>query len=64
MANEDLRNYAKSRGVFLWEIAREMKISETTVTRWLRTELVANDKRHFKEAVDRIQKKKMEEDIA
>lgn len=60
-ANVDLREYAWNRGVFLWEVANEMKVCEGTLSRWLRIEFSANDRRHFKEAVDRVMKRKREE---
>ena len=44
MANEKLRTIAREKGVFLWQIAEMLGISEPTMTRLLRTEL-SEDKR-------------------
>ena len=38
-ANQEIREYAAKNGVYLWEIALAMGISEPTMTRKLRTEL-------------------------
>jgi hypothetical protein len=38
-ANQDIRDYAAQKGVYLWEIAKELGISEPTMTRMMRTEL-------------------------
>lgn len=32
---EDVANYAKNRGVFRWEIAKEMGVTEARVQRWM-----------------------------
>lgn len=37
--NEQLRDYAKSKGVLLHEAASEMGISEPTLFRWFRLKL-------------------------
>lgn len=39
LANADIRQVAKDAGVSLWELADEMNISESTLTRMLRHEL-------------------------
>ena len=47
MFNKDLRAYAKEKGVFFWQIAKVMGISEPTMTRRLRSELPEQDKQEF-----------------
>jgi len=47
MFNKDLRTYAKEKGVFFWQIAKVMGISEPTMTRRLREELPEQDKQEF-----------------
>ncbi len=39
MKNRKIRETAKNKGVYLWEIALALKISEATLTRKLRKEL-------------------------
>ena len=52
--NSDIREYAKSRGVMLWELAISMNISEPTITRKLRLELSDADKATIKGHIDKI----------
>lgn len=42
-ANQEIREYAAKNGVYLWEIALAMGISEPTMTRKLRMELPENE---------------------
>ncbi len=44
MCNLDIRNAAKEAGVFLYQIADKLGISEPTMVRWLRYELPAEKK--------------------
>lgn len=53
-ANTDIRDYAKIKGVFLWEIAEKVGISEPTITRRLRRELPITEKKRFFETIDEI----------
>ena len=54
MFNKDLRAYAKKKGVFFWQIASNMGISEPTMTRKLRTELPEQDKQTFRKIIDEL----------
>ena len=54
MSNSDVRTAAKSAGVFLYQIAAVMGISEPTMTRKLRFELSYNEKKPIFEAIERI----------
>ena len=45
VANQDLRQKAKDRGIFLWQIAKRLGISVATMTIWMREELAENDPR-------------------
>lgn len=54
MFNKDIRNYAKEKGVFLWQVAEAMGISEPTMTRRLRSELSAEDKQTFMKSIDKL----------
>ena len=51
MANADLREFAKTRGVRLWQLANYVGCSEATMTRTLRTELSEQEKARFEAAV-------------
>lgn len=54
MSNADIKAAAKSNKVFLWEVARKLKISESTFTRWLRTEMNAADKQQIFTIIDEL----------
>lgn len=54
MFNKDLRNYAKEKGVYFWQIAKVMGISEPTMTRRLRSELPEQDKQEFRRIINEI----------
>ncbi len=54
MYNSDVRTAAKNAGVFLYQIAAAMGISEPTMTRKLRFELSGQEKKPIFEAIERI----------
>ncbi len=54
MYNSDVRTAAKNAGVFLYQIAAAMGISEPTMTRKLRFELSEQEKKPIFEAIERI----------
>ena len=60
MSNSDVRTAAKSAGVFLYQIAAVMGISEPTMTRKRRFELSDNEKKPIFEAIERIRTEKKE----
>lgn len=62
--NADVRDYAKQRGVKLWEIAVRMNISEPTMTRKLRIELSDADKAAIISHIDAIVENKAKEKAA
>ncbi len=53
-ANQEIREYAAKRGVYLWEIALAMGISEPTMTRKLRTELPEDECRKIAQIINEI----------
>ncbi len=61
MKNKDLRDYAKSKAVKLWEIADKLAICEMTMTRKLRYELPTDEKERIKGIIDEIVKEREEE---
>ena len=53
-ANQDIRDYAAQKGVYFWEIALKLGISEPTMTRWMRVELSADKRREIEQIIDDI----------
>ena len=54
MFNKDLREYAKKKNVFFWQVARKFGFSEPTMTRKLRQELSEAEKEKYRNAIDEI----------
>lgn len=54
-SNTELRRTAKAAGVPLWKIARELGISEPTMTRMMRTELDEDQRARFLAAVAKLE---------
>ncbi len=52
--NTEFRQYAKRRGVLLWEVADALGIADTTLSKSLRHELPAEETERYKAAVDQI----------
>ena len=52
MRNLDIRHYARARDVPLWMIAQELNISESSMTRKLRTELSVSEKDRIKAIIN------------
>ncbi len=57
-ANQDIREYAKSQGVFLYEIAAQYGVNDITFTKKLRKELSTKDKKAILRIINTIAKKK------
>lgn len=53
-ANSDIRVAAHRAGVKFWAVAAEIGVSEATLTRRLRFELQADEKRQLMSAIDTI----------
>ena len=56
MTNQKIRLIARGTGIPLWKIAKELKISEPTMTRKLRQELVGEERKKFLEAIEKLSK--------
>lgn len=54
--NTEIRAAAKSAGVFLYEIAEKLNVSEPTFIRWLRKELDEPTKRKALAAIEEIKR--------
>lgn len=59
-ANEGIRKELRAEGVYLWEVAKALNVSEATITRKMRFELSEQDKRAFKDAIRTIKKERRE----
>ena len=53
-SNFEVKQHAKHSGVCLWEIADKLGIADTTMSRKLRRELPADEKRHIFALIDEI----------
>lgn len=52
--NQNVREYAKKKGVRLWQIASQIGISEPTITRWMRVDLSSEKEKRILDAIDQI----------
>ena len=53
-ANQDIRDYAAQKGVYFWEIAMQLGVSEPTMTRWMRVELPEDKRREIVQIIEKI----------
>ena len=56
-ANLDIRECAKKAGVYLWEIAAAIGVSEPTFNRRMRVEMPDNEKEQVKKVISRLEAK-------
>ena len=54
MCNRDIRDYAKTKGVPLWMIARELHINDGNFSRKLRAELTEEEKAEIYTIIDKL----------
>ena len=54
MKNQDIRVFAKENGVYFWQIADVMGVSEPTMTRKLRHEMPDQDKQTMKRIIETL----------
>lgn len=54
MANEYIRAEAKKHGVYLWEVARYIGISDTTMSKHMRNELPSDERTRIERAIYNI----------
>ena len=52
--NQDIRNYAKIKGIKLWRIAEQLKITDSTFSRQLRKEFTNEKKQEIYCIIDRL----------
>ena len=53
-ANSDIRKHAKSKGVYLWEVAEALEILDAALSRKLRRELPPSEKDRIFKIIDDI----------
>lgn len=58
MTNQDVRNYAKSKGVRLWQIAEALHINDGNFSRRLRKELPEVQKQEIIQIIDELAEKR------
>lgn len=58
VVNQEVRLYAKGRGVFLWEIGQTMGVSENTIIRRLRKPLPLDEEQKYIDTIDQIARRK------
>lgn len=53
-ANQEIRDYAKSKKVSLWQVADVFNVHETTFLRYLRKEFTEERKGEIRKIIDKI----------
>lgn len=54
MCNQDIKEYAKSHNVKLWQIANVLNINDGNFSRKLRTELTEDKKKEIFQIIDEL----------
>lgn len=54
--NMKIRRTARAAGIPLWKIAAELKVSEPTLTRWLRFPLTEEKERAILGAIEKLER--------
>ena len=52
--NREVRDFLKAKRVFQWEVAERLGIHESSLIRWMRTELPEDKKKKIMEAASAI----------
>lgn len=60
MANERIKNYAAGKGVKLWQIADEMGIQDSSLSRKFRHEFTDEEQKKTLQIIDALAAKKCE----
>lgn len=56
MCNQDIREYAKSHNVKLWQIANALNINDGNFSRKLRVELTEDKKQQIRAIIEKLSK--------
>ena len=62
MNNRDIRLRLAGRGLTLWQLAEQLRISEPTMTRWLRSPLVGERREQIVRAIEAMEKREEVDD--
>jgi len=62
MCNTEVRNAAKDSGIRLWQVADEIGMNESVLSRKLRKELPDAEKARLLDAIRRLARRKQEAD--
>ena len=62
MCNTEVRNAAKDSGIRLWQVADEIGMNESVLSRKLRKELPDAEKAQLLDAIRRLARRKQEAD--
>jgi hypothetical protein len=54
MRNKDIRDYARIKGVFLWQIAERLNLRDSNFSRLLRYEMTDEKKKEIKIIIDEL----------
>ncbi|WP_035445130.1 hypothetical protein [Atopococcus tabaci] len=57
-ANSHIRELIKEQGVYQWEVAEALGISEVTLIRWLRKPLEEEKEKEIIKSIDKAKKQK------
>lgn len=57
-ANKEIREHAKNKGIFLWEIAEIVGVNDGNFSRKLRRELSESEKQEIIKIIDELAEKK------
>lgn len=60
MKNDDIRMYAKKKGVYMWEVAAALGVSDMTLIRRLRKDLSNETRNRITQAIESAALKKRE----
>lgn len=63
MSNYDIKQYAKTKNVWLWEVADELGIMDCNFSRDLRHEFTEKKKAHIRNIIDEISIRKQNSEL-
>lgn len=54
--NQEIRDFLTSKGLYIWQLAEQVGIHETTMTKWLRVPLNVEQKQRVDEAIKQLER--------
>ena len=55
--NQEIRDFLNGKGLYIWQLAEVVGVHETTMTKWLRKPLNAEQKQRVDKAINELEKK-------